>query len=101
MIKAGAASLRESARLTGQSEQHLRRYIKENVGAVRVGKRWIINDRRPRPFPIYSEAQLKTVILALEQASRAALFMHAVRQFLPSGDIEILAPYVGQGVTDV
>jgi hypothetical protein len=99
MMKAGA-SLRQAARSIGVSEQHLRRYIKENVGAVRVGKLWTFNDQRPRRFPIYSTEGLVSPLLTPAEASRAALFMNAVRRFLPSGDISILAPYAGQGVTD-
>jgi len=94
-------SLREAARLTGQTEQHLRRYIKENAGAKRVGNRWVFEDQRPRQFPVYSEAQLKHPWLTPYEASRASLFMHAVRQFLPSGDASIVASYQGQGVTDI
>jgi len=94
-------SLRESAKLEGLSEQRLRRYIKENVGAKWDGKKWQIYDNRDRPFPIYSDGQLKNPILPAPESSRAGHFMHAVRRFLPSGDISILAPYAGQGVTDV
>jgi hypothetical protein len=101
MLGTGLVSLRETASLTGLSEQHLRRYIKENVGAHWDGKQWIINDERARRFPIYSDNQLKTLVLIPYEASRGAYFMHAVRQFLPTGDISILAPYAGQGVTDV
>lgn len=94
-------SLRDTAKTFGIPEQRLRRYIKENAGAVRVGRRWVFDDQRPRQFPIYSDGELKTVTLIPYEASRAALYMHAVRQFLPSGDASILAPYEGEGVTDV
>jgi len=94
-------SLRDTARTFGLSEQRLRRYAKENAGAVRVGQRWTFDDQRPRQFPIYSDGELKTVTLIPYEASRAALFMHAVRRFLPSGDASILAPYEGEGVTDI
>jgi hypothetical protein len=100
MMKAGAP-LRTAAKGAGLSEQHLRRYVKENAGAVRVSNRWVINDQRARRFPVYSEAQLKTLTLAPDEASRAGLFMHAARQFLPSGDVSVLAPYIGRGVTDI
>jgi hypothetical protein len=93
--------LRRSAKIYGISEQHLRRYAKENAGAKRVGARWVFDDRRPRRFPVYSEGQLKTVLLSPDEASLAGAFMQAARQFLPSGDTSILAPYEGRGVTDV
>jgi hypothetical protein len=97
----GGLSLREVARAFGLSEQHLRRYAKENAGAVRVGRQWVFEDQRVRQFPIYSEGELKTVLLKPYEASVSGSFMHAVRRFLWSGDRQILAPYEGQGVTDV
>jgi hypothetical protein len=94
-------SLRMAAKTFGLSEQHLRRYIKENVGAVRVGRQWVFDDQRARRFPIYSDGELKTLTLTPYEASLASVFMHAVRQFLWGGDRQLLAPYEGQGVTDV
>jgi hypothetical protein len=94
-------SLRETAKAYGLSEQHLRRYVKENVNATRHGRLWVIDDQRPRRFPVYSDGELKTVTLTPYDASVAASFMHAVRQFLWIGDRQLLAPYDGQGVTDV
>ena len=94
-------SLRDTAKTFGLSEQHLRRYAKENAGAVRVGRRWVFDDQRARRFPIYSGGELKTATLAPSEASQASSYMHAVRQFLPTGDASILAPYAGEGVTDV
>jgi hypothetical protein len=101
IIKAGAASLRKTARLLGLSEQHLRRYIKENTDAKRVGNRWVIDDKRPRQFPFYSDGALVSPWLNPYEASSASLYMHAVRQFLPSGDTSLLEPYAGQGVMDI
>ena len=100
MMKSGVP-LRTAAKLTHVSEQNLRRYVKENVGASRVGRRWIINDQRPRRFPLYSDAQLKAPMLNPSETSRASKFMHAVGPFLSSGELEFLAPHIGQGVTDV
>jgi hypothetical protein len=88
MTKVGIP-LQTSARLSGVSQQHLRRHIKENAGAVRVGRRWVFNDLRARRFPVYSGNELKTLVLSPYEASRASQFMHAVRQFLPIGDISL------------
>jgi hypothetical protein len=93
--------LRRSAKTYGLSEQHLRRYAKENAGGRFVGRRWVFDDQRPRRVPAYSEGELKALVLTPYEASRAGSFMQSVRQFLPTGDLSILAPYVGQGVTDV
>jgi len=93
--------LRRSAKVYGLSEQHLRRYAKENAGARFVGRRWVFDDQRPRRVPVYSEGELKTLVLTPYEASLAGMFMHAVRQFLPRGNASILTPYVDRGVTDV
>jgi hypothetical protein len=98
---AGGVTLRDAARNFGLSEQHLRRYVKENVNATRRGRLWIIDDQRPRRFPIYSDGELKTIILMPYDASIAASFMHAVRQFLWTGNRQLLTPYEGRDVTDL
>src|SRR5213082_2100986 len=97
----GGLTLRDAARGFGLSEQHLRRYIKENVGAVRVGKEWVFDDQRTRRFPFYSKRALVGPGLKPYEASSASLYMHAVRQFLVTGDASLLEPYAGPGVTDV
>src|SRR5271167_2258706 len=43
-VMAGGITLRDAAKGFGLSEQHLRRYVKENVNAVWKGRRWIIED---------------------------------------------------------
>src|SRR5271155_29255 len=93
--------LRRSAKVYGLSEQHLRRYAKENVGAKYIRRWWIFEDQRPRRVPVSSEGQLKTLVLPPYDASLAGSFMQAVRQFLHRGDLSLLDPYVGRGVTDV
>jgi hypothetical protein len=104
-VMKGGLTLRDAARGFGLSEQHLRRYAKENVGATwdQRQRKWIIDDQRPRRFPVYSEGELKTLMLPPYDASIAGSFMHAAREFLRTGDRQLLAPYDGQwrGVTDV
>jgi hypothetical protein len=95
------ASLRYTAQLTRQSEQHLRRYIKEHVNARRVGNRWILDDQRPRQFPFYSNGMLVSPWLTPHGASSASLYMHAWFQFRGTGELSYLEPYAGQGVTDI
>jgi hypothetical protein len=98
-------TLRYAAWGWGLSEQHLRRYLKENVSAVwdRRQREWIIDDQRFRRFPVYSEGELKTLTLPPYDASIAGSFMNDARRFLRTGDRQLLAPYDGPwpGVTDV
>lgn len=100
VMKAGL-TLREAASGFGLSEQHLRRYIKENAGAKRVGSEWVFDDQRARRFPFYSGRALVSPWLKPYEASSASLYMHAVRQFLVTGDASALEPHAGQGLKDI
>jgi hypothetical protein len=100
-VMKGGFTLRDAAKGFGLSEQHLRRYVKENVNATRQGRQWIIDDPRPRQFPVYSEGELKTLTLRPYEASEAGSFMHAAGKFVRSGERHLLDPYEGRGVADV
>jgi hypothetical protein len=100
-VMKGGVTLRDAARNFGLSEQHLRRYVKENVNATRRGRLWIIDDQRPRRFPVYSEGELKTLTLRPYEASEAGSFMHAAGQFVRTGKRELLDAYEERGVADV
>jgi hypothetical protein len=100
-VMKGGFTLRDAARGFGLSEQHLRRYIKENIGATRVGNQWVLDDQRARRFPFYSNRTLVAPWLKPYEASSASLYMHARRQFPVSGDMSVLEPYAGQGVKDI
>jgi hypothetical protein len=104
-VMKGGLTLRDAARGFGLSEQHLRRYLKENANAVwdRRQRLWIIDDQRARHFPVYSEGERKTLTLKPYDASIAGSFMNDAGRFLRTGDRQLLAPYDGQwqGVTDV
>jgi hypothetical protein len=97
----GGTPLRRAAKAFGLSEQHLRRYIKENADAKRVGNRWLIDDQRPRQFPFYSAGTLVSPWLSPSEASSASLYMHAWFQFRMTGELSYLAPYMDKGVTDI
>jgi hypothetical protein len=100
MMRRGS-SLKQAAAQHKMSQERLRAYLKDNTVARRVGQRWQIFDRRSRQFPIYSRGRLVTPWMYPDQASEAGRFMEAVKRFLPSGDKQILDPFVGWGVRDV
>ena len=100
MISRGS-TLRSAARAEGLSEERIRRYLKENTDARRVGGKWQVSDVRPRQFPFYSDGRLVSPKLSIEEVSKAARYMQAVKAFLPEGDPALLAPYVGRGVFDI
>ena len=100
LMKEGA-SFRAAAAGEGIREEKLRRYLKENTQATRVGRRWTIVDERPRQFPFYSKGRLISPILGPIETSQAARYMHAVKEFLPTGDPSYLKPFVGHGVRGI
>jgi hypothetical protein len=100
-VMAGGFTLRDAAKGFGLSEQHLRRYLKENVNAIWKGRQWIIDDQRPRQFPIYSEGESKTLTLRPYEASEASSFMNAAGRFLWTGNRQLLEAYEGRGIADV
>ena len=94
-------SLRAAAKAEGVTEEHLRRYMKENTTAVRKGKGWEIEDTRPRQYPIFSKGEVVWPWLPLDKAAQAAKFMGAVMAFLENGKDVELEPFHGGGVVDV
>jgi hypothetical protein len=57
MMKHGI-SLNEAARSNRISQERLRRYVRENIQATRVGRKWQILDFRRFHFPIYSRGRI-------------------------------------------
>lgn len=100
LLKKGV-TLKAAAAGEGLTQERLRRYLKENTDAKRVGRRWQIVDVRPRQFPFYSKGRVVSPVLDPEETSRAASYMSVVGDFLPEGDAKLLDPFRGKGVHDV
>jgi hypothetical protein len=100
MMKRGS-SLKNAARSNRISQERLRRYVRENTQATRVGRRWQIVDPRRFHFPIYYRGRIVELWLSADEASKAGRYMAAVGRFLPTGDASVLRPFVGQGIRDV
>src|ERR1700722_4319873 len=88
MMRHGA-SLRDAARHFRMSQERMRAYLKETTGATRENGRWKIVDHRSRQFPFYSDGAVVTPWMSLEQTSEAGRYMHAVKQFLHTGDAKL------------
>ena len=97
----GGSSLRSAAKTVGLTEERVRRYLKENTKAHRQGRTWMIQDERPRQFPFYSSGRLISPWLVPKDASKAGKYDGAVDVFLETGEAALIAPFVGDGVTDV
>jgi hypothetical protein len=100
MMKRGS-SLKAAARANRISQERLRRYLRENTQASRIGRRWEIIDPRRFHFPVYSRGRIVELWLSADEASKGGTYMAAVGRFLPTGDASVLQPFVGQGVRDV
>lgn len=100
MIKHGS-SLKAAASANRISQERLRRYLRENTEATRIGKVWRITDLRRFHLPIYSRGQIVEVWLSDAEAAKAGEYLSAVGRFLPTGDAMLLKPFVGDGVRDV
>jgi hypothetical protein len=95
------ATLKAAARANRISQERLRRYLRENTQASRIGRRWEIIDLRKFHFPIYSRGRIVELWLSADEATKAGSYMSAVSRFLPTGDASVLRPFIGQGVRDV
>lgn len=90
-----------AAKAAGVSPERLRRFLRKNALAERVGKTWRITDARVREMMVISngEVQIRT-LRGFDQASLNGEYLNAVKAFLSSNDIELLAPFAGQSVID-
>jgi 5-methylcytosine-specific restriction endonuclease McrA len=100
MMKRGA-SLKAAASANRISQERLRRYLRENTEAMRVGKVWKILDWRRFHLPIYSRGRIVEVWLSADEASKAGEYLSAVGRFLPTGDASQLKSFMGDGVRDL
>lgn len=90
-----------AARSQQVSEKRLRRYIQLLNLGVKDGRQWKIIDRRDRRVPVLTEGALVTVRVAgYEQSAKAGWAFDLQARFIDSGDIDLLAPLIGEGITD-
>lgn len=99
-VKRGMA-LRQAAGEQRVAPERLRRYLAQQTTVTRRGGRLVIDDPRPRRFPVYSEGALKAPVLSPAEATKASNYMHDVNRLLNSGDDGPLLRRQGEGVTDI
>lgn len=96
------ASLTEAAKSSRVSRERFRRFLADNALATRRGRRWLVEDDRPRRVPILSRGESRTVtVRGFSDASLAGAYANDVGRFLRSNNIDHLAPHRGVGVKDV
>ncbi len=98
---ASGESLTSTAKALRISPERLRRSIAARGDYVRQGNRYTFKPSVENDFPLYSAGKSIRVRVDDENAMRLGAFMSAVGKFLGSGNIVLLAPYVGESVIDV
>jgi hypothetical protein len=96
-------SLAAAARKINVSAKRLRRYITATGVVERSERRWVFKrDRRFRRIPIYADGRRVVITVRdLKAAQLVGQYMSAVRQFLETENVDVLAPFRGQSVPDV
>jgi hypothetical protein len=97
-------SVRGAARSTGVSESQLRRLIQNYRLAKwdQSKRRWKITDRVTREVGIASTGRAKAIVVrGFLRAQLAKGYTAAVKHFLETNDVVVLAPYVGKSITDI
>jgi hypothetical protein len=96
--------VKSSAQSTGVSESQLRRLIRTYKLAKwdRKTRRWRITDRARREVGIISNGSAKAIIVrGFAKAQLAKSYSAAVKRFLETNDVAVLAPFQGQLITDI
>lgn len=94
-------NLSQSARAHGVAPERLRRLVKDQGLAKRDGRKWISTDQLSRRVLIYSKRKERQVVVgSYEDAALAGSYWAAAHQFVQTNQIELLTPFVGQGVKD-
>lgn len=94
------SSLKSAASLFGLKPERLRRHIKQRTTARYVGGKWVIFDLRPQPVWLATKGRLRTVTVAVDDASEVGRYWAAVSKFLETNDANFLEPFFGHGVRD-
>ena len=99
---ASGESLTATASALRISRERLRRTVGARGEYVRAGKRYAFRPSVENDFPLYSDGRSMRVRVDDDNATRLGAFMAAVGNFLANGkDLSLLAPFVGEGITNV
>lgn len=90
-----------AAKFVGVSPERFRRFLHEIVQVEGRGRTSKITDRRVREMTVISDGTVSTIRLRdFEEASLNGEHRAAVKAFLSTNDIDVLAPFVGRSVFD-
>ena len=92
-------SMTAAARSRHISIERLRRFLALEDLAERVGRRWVINDNRPRQVPVMTGGRIRILTVdGFDQAHLVGEHHHAVGEFVRTNDIEFIKPFEGKSV---
>ncbi len=95
-------SLKHSAKEAGVSEERFRRFVKGHKLANFVGRRWTLQDNRPRRVPmIKGNQQIAIFVPGFAEASDVGKHHNAVSRFLRTNDSSHLQGFEDRSVKDV
>lgn len=95
------STLTAAAREAGVSQERLRSFIYGQELGHREGRKWVMTDERLRRVPVYSNRKaIPITVRGYREAALAGAHFEASGRFAATKDIELLAPFVGQGVSD-
>ena len=90
-----------SAKALNLSPERLRKFLRDNVRIEGRGRTLKITDDRIREMPVISGDKISLLRLrGFDQASLNGDYLNAVKQFLETNDIDVLAPFAGRSVID-
>lgn len=95
-------NLKAAAKVARVSPERLKHAATSKGAISKEGRRWVVSPSLPRRMLLYTRGrQLAVTVPDLPTASRVGAFMSAVGKFLASNDPNLLAPFIGQSVTDI
>ncbi len=90
-----------AAKAVNLAPERLRRFLRENVQVEGRGRSLKIRDSRNREMKVISNGEIaKRTLRDFEQASLNGEHLNAVKSFLSTNDVDLLAPFVGRTVID-
>jgi hypothetical protein len=94
-------SQRVAAKSAGVSVKKLREFVRGNRLAKYKGRRWHFTDKRRRQIvAITTVGERELIVRGFEPASWAMSHRNAVREFLRTADVSLLAPFESASITD-
>jgi hypothetical protein len=98
----GGKSVPEAAGAVDERPENLRDYLARTGVGEKVGGRWRVGeDQRIREWTFYSGGKRVWPRLSFDESRKAGEYMSQVGHALDTNDPKVLAPFKGEGVTDV